>query len=147
MQSAFSWIYQYGPVCIDRSVHGTGSFEKVFYASLVSMKDRYKQRSSSMAGFLFSLKIRKTSGRAVAKQCDQDQQRRGGQTDRISNHDRLEGSALREHKMDPSNADSTDPYPVAALPFLFPCSDTSFYFYISKKVYYFHSTIANTYIE
>ena len=33
--------YQYGPVCIDKSVRGTGLFEKVFYASLASMKDRY----------------------------------------------------------------------------------------------------------
>lgn len=41
--------YQYGPVCIDKSVRGTGLFEKVFYASLASMKDRYPswRRSST----------------------------------------------------------------------------------------------------
>lgn len=33
--------YQYGPVCVDKSVRGTGLFEQVFYASLASMKDRY----------------------------------------------------------------------------------------------------------
>ena len=33
--------YQYGPVCIDESVRGTGVFEKVFYASLASMRARY----------------------------------------------------------------------------------------------------------
>lgn len=33
--------YQYGPVCVDKSVRGTGVFEKLFYASLASMKERY----------------------------------------------------------------------------------------------------------
>lgn len=33
--------YQYGPICIDPSVRGTGLFAKVFFASLASMKDRY----------------------------------------------------------------------------------------------------------
>lgn len=33
--------YQYGPVCIDKSVRGSGLFEQVFYASLSSMKERY----------------------------------------------------------------------------------------------------------
>lgn len=33
--------YQYGPVCIDKSVRGTGLFEQVFYASLASMRERY----------------------------------------------------------------------------------------------------------
>ncbi len=33
--------YQYGPICIDKSVRGTGVFEKVFYASLASMKGRF----------------------------------------------------------------------------------------------------------
>lgn len=33
--------YQYGPVCIDESVRGTGVFEKVFYSSLASMRARY----------------------------------------------------------------------------------------------------------
>lgn len=33
--------YQYGPVCIDRSIRGSGVFEKVFYASLSSMKGHY----------------------------------------------------------------------------------------------------------
>lgn len=33
--------YQYGPVCVHTSVRGTGVFEKMFYASLASMKERY----------------------------------------------------------------------------------------------------------
>jgi len=33
--------YQYGPVCIDKAVRGTGTFEQVFYASLGGMKDQY----------------------------------------------------------------------------------------------------------
>jgi hypothetical protein len=33
--------YQYGPICIDKSVRGTGVFEQVFYASLTSMRERY----------------------------------------------------------------------------------------------------------
>ena len=33
--------YQYGPVCVHRSVRGTGVFEKVFYASLANMRKRY----------------------------------------------------------------------------------------------------------
>lgn len=33
--------YQYGPICVDTSVRGTGVFEEIFHASLASMKDRY----------------------------------------------------------------------------------------------------------
>lgn len=33
--------YQYGPVCVDKSVRGTGVFERVFYASLAGMQSRY----------------------------------------------------------------------------------------------------------
>lgn len=33
--------YQYGPICIDKSVRGTGLFERVFYASLAGMRERY----------------------------------------------------------------------------------------------------------
>ena len=33
--------YQYGPICVDSSVRGTGVFEKVFQASLKSMEKRY----------------------------------------------------------------------------------------------------------
>ena len=33
--------YQYGPVCIDKSVRGTGVFEKVFFASLANYADKY----------------------------------------------------------------------------------------------------------
>lgn len=33
--------YQYGPVCLDKAVRGTGLFEQVFYASLESMRERY----------------------------------------------------------------------------------------------------------
>ena len=33
--------YQYGPVCVDHSVRGTGVFEKVFNFSLATMENRY----------------------------------------------------------------------------------------------------------
>lgn len=33
--------YQYGPICIDKTVRGTGLFEKVFFASLATMKKRF----------------------------------------------------------------------------------------------------------
>lgn len=33
--------YQYGPVCIDKNVRGTGVFEKVFFASLANYADKY----------------------------------------------------------------------------------------------------------
>lgn len=33
--------YQYGPVCVDASVRGTGIFEQVFDASLASMRTRF----------------------------------------------------------------------------------------------------------
>lgn len=33
--------YQYGPICVDRAVRGTGVFEKVFFASLASMEKRF----------------------------------------------------------------------------------------------------------
>lgn len=33
--------YQYGPMCVERSLRGTGLFERVFDASLASMKDRF----------------------------------------------------------------------------------------------------------
>ncbi len=33
--------YQYGPICLDKTVRGTGLFEQVFFASLASMKGRY----------------------------------------------------------------------------------------------------------
>lgn len=33
--------YQYGPVCVDQDYRGSGIFEKVFFASLASMRDRY----------------------------------------------------------------------------------------------------------
>jgi hypothetical protein len=33
--------YQYGPVCIDKSVRGTGLFQQIFHASLASMRERY----------------------------------------------------------------------------------------------------------
>lgn len=33
--------YQYGPICIDKSVRSTGLFEKLFYASLHNMKSRF----------------------------------------------------------------------------------------------------------
>ena len=33
--------YQYGPVCVDRSVRGTGVFEEIFYASLAQMRSRF----------------------------------------------------------------------------------------------------------
>ena len=33
--------YQYGPVCVDRSIRGTGAFEDLFFASLEQFRDRY----------------------------------------------------------------------------------------------------------
>lgn len=33
--------YQYGPMCIDSSIRGTGAFEKLFFASLSMFKDRF----------------------------------------------------------------------------------------------------------
>ena len=33
--------YQYGPVCVEKSLRGTGVFEQVFYASLSSMHEHY----------------------------------------------------------------------------------------------------------
>lgn len=33
--------YQYGPVCVDRSIRGTGAFEDLFYASLAQFRDRF----------------------------------------------------------------------------------------------------------
>lgn len=40
--------YQYGPVCVEKSLRGTGVFEQVFYASLASMREQY----SYMATFI-----------------------------------------------------------------------------------------------
>lgn len=33
--------YQYGPVCVDKSVRGQGVFEKIFHFSLLQMSTRY----------------------------------------------------------------------------------------------------------
>ena len=33
--------YQYGPVCIDSSIRGTGAFEELFFASLGDFRDRF----------------------------------------------------------------------------------------------------------
>ncbi|MCH3949687.1 MAG: hypothetical protein LKE33_01940 [Acidaminococcus sp.] len=33
--------YQYGPICVAKAYRGKGVFEKVFYASLASMADRF----------------------------------------------------------------------------------------------------------
>ena len=33
--------YQYGPMCVDRSIRGTGAFEKLFLASLNDFRDRF----------------------------------------------------------------------------------------------------------
>lgn len=46
--------YQYGPVCIDKTVRGSGLFEKVFYASLFNMKVRYP----IMATFINQMNLR-----------------------------------------------------------------------------------------
>lgn len=40
--------YQYGPICVDRAVRGTGVFEKVFFASLAGMEKRF----STMVTFI-----------------------------------------------------------------------------------------------
>lgn len=36
-----SETYQYGPVCVDRSIRGTGAFEELFFASLNQFRDRF----------------------------------------------------------------------------------------------------------
>ena len=36
-----SETYQYGPMCVDRSVRGTGAFAKLFFASLGQFRDRF----------------------------------------------------------------------------------------------------------
>lgn len=33
--------YQYGPICVDTSIRGTGAFADLFYASLADFKDRF----------------------------------------------------------------------------------------------------------
>lgn len=33
--------YQYGPMCVDRSIRGTGAFEDLFFASLDQFRDRF----------------------------------------------------------------------------------------------------------
>lgn len=33
--------YQYGPVCVDRTIRGTGAFEELFFASLDQFRDRF----------------------------------------------------------------------------------------------------------
>jgi len=33
--------YQYGPICVNRQYRGSGVFQKVFFASLADMADRY----------------------------------------------------------------------------------------------------------
>ena len=33
--------YQYGPMCIDSSIRGTGAFEDLFFASLAMFRDRF----------------------------------------------------------------------------------------------------------
>ena len=36
-----SETYQYGPMCVDSSIRGTGAFADLFYASLADFKDRF----------------------------------------------------------------------------------------------------------
>ena len=33
--------YQYGPMCVDKSIRGTGAFEELFFASLKQFSDRF----------------------------------------------------------------------------------------------------------
>lgn len=33
--------YQYGPMCVDRSIRGTGMFEELFFTSLADFRDRF----------------------------------------------------------------------------------------------------------
>lgn len=33
--------YQYGPMCVDRSIRGTGAFQDLFFASLNQFRDRF----------------------------------------------------------------------------------------------------------
>ena len=36
-----SETYQYGPMCVDRSIRGTGAFEKLFFTSLAQWKEQF----------------------------------------------------------------------------------------------------------
>ncbi len=34
--------YQYGPMCVDRSIRGTGAFQQLFFVSLDQFRDRFR---------------------------------------------------------------------------------------------------------
>ncbi len=69
--------YQYGPVCIDRSVRGSGTFEKVFFASLATMEDRFP----IMATF-----INQVNGRSYAAHTRKGKMTEAGTFDFNNNH-------------------------------------------------------------
>ena len=69
--------YQYGPVCIDRSVRGSGVFEKVFFASLKTMEGRYP----IMATF-----INQINGRSYAAHTRKGKMTEAGKFDFNGNH-------------------------------------------------------------
>ena len=69
--------YQYGPVCVDHAVRGTGIFEKVFFASLATMESRYP----IMATF-----INQINGRSFAAHTQKAGMTKSGTFDFNRNH-------------------------------------------------------------
>lgn len=69
--------YQYGPVCLDRSMRGSGVFEKVFFASLAAMRERYP----IMATF-----INQVNGRSYAAHTRKAHMTTAGTFDYNGNH-------------------------------------------------------------
>lgn len=69
--------YQYGPVCVDRSVRGSGVFEQVFFASLAQMRSRFP----IMATF-----INQVNGRSYAAHTRKAHMTEVGKFDYNNNH-------------------------------------------------------------
>lgn len=69
--------YQYGPICLDKSIRGTGVFEEVFYYSLASMKKRFP----IMATF-----INQINGRSYAAHTKKVKTTEAGTFDYNNNH-------------------------------------------------------------
>lgn len=69
--------YQYGPVCLDKSVRGSGVFEQVFYYSLEKMRGRYP----IMATF-----INQINGRSYAAHTKKVPMTEAGTFDYNNNH-------------------------------------------------------------
>ena len=64
--------YQYGPVCIDRSIRGTGAFEDLFYASLAQFRDMRGDRigTDGKIGKLSKRRLQRTDERCDPGDCD-----------------------------------------------------------------------------